>query len=86
MSWSEDTKTSKKGERVIRLFDEDGNVAVRKALRDGEDVSKIEPLFTVSVHHPGAFSGPWLKSESVAVIVSFTIAYLAISSRAKLVA
>lgn len=70
---------------MIRLFDEDGNIAVRKALRDGEDISKVQPIFTVTINHPGAFSGPWLKSEFLAVVLSFVIAYVAISSRSKLV-
>lgn len=70
---------------MVRLFDEDGNIAVRKALRDGEDVNAVQPLFTVNINHPGAFTGPWLKSEFVAVVLSVLIAYLAITSRSKLV-
>lgn len=85
VSWSEDTKVSKRGDRVIRLFDEDGYIAVRKALRDGEDINRVQPLFNVIVNHPGAFSGPWLKSEFLAVVLSLIIAYVAISSRSKLV-
>lgn len=85
VSWTEDTKTSRRGDKVVRLFDEDGNITLRKALRDGDDISKVQPLFNVNINHPGAFSGPWLKSEFVAVVVSLIIAYVAISSRSKLV-
>lgn len=85
VSWTEDTRTAKRGDKSVRIFDEDGNIAVRKALRDGEDISSVEPLFRVNISYPGAFSGPWLKSEFVAVVVSALIAYLAISSRSKLV-
>lgn len=84
MSWTEDIKTAKSGERSIRVFDEDGFTALRKAIRAGEDISTVSSLFNVAVSHPGAFNGPWLKSEFLAAALSLVIAYLAISSRSKL--
>lgn len=84
VSWTEEIKTAKSGERVVRLFDEDGYTALRKAVRAGESTAAISELFTVSLNHPGAFNGPWLKSEFLALSLSFVVAYLAISSRSKL--
>lgn len=84
MSWTEEIKIAKSGERSVRIFDEDGFTAVRKALRAGEDISTVNSLFSVAVNHPGAFNGPWLKSEFLAAALSLVIAYLAISSRSKL--
>ncbi|KAK5639255.1 hypothetical protein RI129_011747 [Pyrocoelia pectoralis] len=84
VSWTEDIKNARRGEVNIRLFDEDGYTALRKALRAGEEISSISPLFAVSIYHPGAFNGPWLKSEFLAVALSVVVAYLALSSRSKL--
>ncbi|KAB0801539.1 hypothetical protein PPYR_05893 [Photinus pyralis] len=84
VSWTEEIKNARRGEIKIRLFDEDGYTALRKALRANEDISTVSPLFSVSVSHPGAFNGPWLKSEFLAVALSVVVAYLALSSRSKL--
>ncbi|KAF5272856.1 hypothetical protein FQR65_LT00452 [Abscondita terminalis] len=84
VSWTEETKNARRGQINIRMFDEDGYTALRKAIRAGEDISTISPLFSVIVNHPGAFNGPWLKSEFLAVALSVIVAYLALSSRSKL--
>mgnify|MGYP003347284200 CR=1 FL=1 len=84
VSWTEEIKNARVGQINIRLFDEDGYTGLRKVLRSGEDISTVAPLFTVSLHHPGAFNGPWLKSEFLAVALSVIVAYLALSSRSKL--
>ncbi|KAK4871664.1 hypothetical protein RN001_015788 [Aquatica leii] len=84
VSWTEDTKNARRGQINIRMFDEDGYTTLRKAIRAGEDISTVSPLFSVTVNHPGAFNGPWLKSEFLAVALSVIVAYLALSSRSKL--
>lgn len=58
---------------------------MRKALRDGDDIGSVPSLVDVVINHPGAFTGPWLKSEFLAVVLSIVIAYVAITSRSKLV-
>ncbi|KAF5282358.1 hypothetical protein FQA39_LY17602 [Lamprigera yunnana] len=85
VSWIEEIKNARRGSINIRLFDEEGYTALRKAIRAGEDISTVEPLFSVAVNHPGAFNGPWLKSEFLAVALSVVVAYLALTSRSKLV-
>lgn len=84
MSWTEEVAIARSGEKIIHLFDEEGYTALRKAVRNGEDVSKIQEVFSISVGHPGAFTGPWLKSEFLAAILSVLVAYTAFSSRSKL--
>ncbi|CAH1955657.1 unnamed protein product [Acanthoscelides obtectus] len=84
VSWIEDPKTAQSGERKVRIFNEDGFAAYRKVLRAGECPSTVPELFTVLVNHPGAFSGPWLKSEFIATVVSLCVAYFAVASKAKL--
>ncbi|XP_022910346.1 translocon-associated protein subunit delta [Onthophagus taurus] len=84
VSWTEVNASAKRGDRNIRIFDEDGYTAVRKALRNGEEISGITELFGVTINHPGAFNGPWLKSEFLAATLSLLVAYIAFSSRSKL--
>ncbi|XP_017781085.1 PREDICTED: translocon-associated protein subunit delta [Nicrophorus vespilloides] len=86
VSWSEDNKVARSGEKVVKIYDEVSYTAIRKALRAGEDTSAIASFVDVSVHHPGAFNGPWLKSEFLAAVLSVGIAYVAVSSRSKLAA
>lgn len=85
ISWTEDTKVSSRGDKVVRLFDEDGVALIRKALREGDDISSVPALGSVVINYPGAFNGPWLKSEFLAALSSLIIAYVAITSRSKLV-
>ncbi|XP_044742695.1 translocon-associated protein subunit delta [Chrysoperla carnea] len=86
VSWTEDIKKAQRGDRNIRIFDEEGYATLRKTLRSGDDSSAVEPLVTVVVNHPGAFNGPWLKSEFIAAVLSIVVAYVAFSSKAKLLA
>ncbi|CAG9855212.1 unnamed protein product [Phyllotreta striolata] len=83
VSWTEEAKTAKSGDRVIRLFDEDGYTTYKKASRSKEDTQNVPALVNVVLSHPGAYNGPWLKSEFIATILSLLVAYIAVSSRAK---
>jgi len=85
VSWTEDSKFSKKGQYNIRIFDEEGYAALRRAIRGNAPTSSVPEFFSVSVNHPGAYSGPWLRSEFVAVIVSLLVSYFAITTKAKIV-
>lgn len=84
MSWTEDTKKASRGDYNIRLFDEDGYTAVRKAQRSGADVQSIAELASVVVSHPGAFNGPWVNSEILAASLSIIVAYVAFATKSKL--
>ncbi|XP_028140133.1 translocon-associated protein subunit delta [Diabrotica virgifera virgifera] len=83
VSWTEDIKTAKSGDRLIKLYDEEGYVAYKKASRANEDVSSVPSFADVVVTHSGAYNGPWLKSEFIATILSLIVAYVALASRAK---
>lgn len=84
ISWTEDVKGARTGNIVLNIYDENGYAALKKALRNNEDVSSV-PVFTqVSVNHPGIYSGPWLSCEFLAVGSSIAVAYAAIHFRAKL--
>lgn len=76
-------KTARSGDKQIRIFDEEGNTLLRKAIRADEDTSSVPSIFSVTLSHPGAYNGPWLNSEFVAAVISFVVAYFAIASRSK---
>lgn len=86
MSWFEEIQTAYSGSRQMTLYDEDGYAAYRKAVRASEDVSKVQTVGEISLYHYGAFGGPWLKSEFIAAALSVCVAYIAFSSRGKLLA
>lgn len=75
---------ARSGDKVVRIFDEEGYTALRKALRAGEDPSSVASLADVVVNHPGAYDGPWLKSELLATLVSLVVAYFALSFKLKI--
>lgn len=86
MSWTEEPRSSSRGSRNVRLFDEEGFGALRKAQRSGGDISTIPALSTVNVYHAGAFNGPWINSEILAAFSSVAVAYIAFASKSKLLA
>ncbi|XP_055541710.1 translocon-associated protein subunit delta [Wyeomyia smithii] len=86
VSWNEEIKKASSGKYTIRLFDEESYAAVRKAQRAGEDVRSVKPLTNVVVHFPGAYKGPWINSEILAAGVVGIVAYVAFSTRTKLLA
>lgn len=84
VSWTEEVKKARRGDYVIRLFDEEGFAAVRKAQRSGADVASIPALAEVTVNHAGAFNGPYVNSEILAAGLSILVAYVAFSTKSKL--
>ena len=65
----------------MRVFDEDGYAAVKKAQRNNEDSSKVKEIQTVSVYHKGAYTGPLFQTELVAILLFGGIFYWAQSTR-----
>ncbi|KAB7500802.1 Translocon-associated protein subunit delta [Armadillidium nasatum] len=86
VSWTEDTATAPTGEQPIRLFDEHGYAALKKAQRSGEDSSAVKPIATVKLYHPGAYRGPWVQSETIAIIAIIILYYYAYSQKSIIMA
>lgn len=86
VSWNEEIKKASSGKYNIRLFDEESFAAVRKAQRAGEDIQSVKALTSVQVNFPGAYKGPWINSEILAAGVVAFVAYVAFSTRTKLLA
>ncbi|XP_064557246.1 translocon-associated protein subunit delta, partial [Zonotrichia leucophrys gambelii] len=84
VSWSLEHRQAHSGTYEVKFFDEESYSALRKAQRNNEDVSRIRPLFTVSVEHRGAWSGPWVSTEVVAAAVGLLVYYLAFSTKSSI--
>lgn len=78
VSWTEDTKNAQVGDITIKIFNEEGHVALRKASRSGEDLNSIPHYLVLELNHPGSYKGPCISCEFLAAIFSFVIAYYAI--------
>ncbi|XP_046456857.1 translocon-associated protein subunit delta-like [Daphnia pulex] len=84
VSWLEETKKAPRGNFEIKVYDDEGYAAVRKAQRNGEDTSAVPTVGVVVLYHPGAYTGPWINSELAAVIVAFGVLYYAVTTKTKL--
>lgn len=85
-SWTEDKNTAKTGNREVRLFDEEQYSSYRKAQRAGETPS-VKELAKIYVKYSGSYSSNllFLSSESIVLLMSLFVAYLAFQNRMKLV-
>uniref|UniRef100_C6FX27 Translocon-associated protein subunit delta n=1 Tax=Phlebotomus arabicus TaxID=578135 RepID=C6FX27_9DIPT len=83
VSWNEEVKKARSGDYNVRLYDEEGYGAVRKAQRSGEE-SNVKPLATVVVRHSGSYTGPWFNSEILASGLIAVVAYFAFATRSKI--
>ncbi|CAM5072609.1 unnamed protein product [Natator depressus] len=81
VSWSMEHRNARSGTYEVKFFDEESYSALRKAQRNNEDVSAIRALFTVSVDHRGAWSGPWVSTEVLAAAIGLLVYYLALSAK-----
>jgi len=81
VSWTEDVAKATRGDHLVNVYDEESFPQVRKG--KGE---LPKPLVTLTVNHPGAYSGPWLSSEVLAAIIGAFVVYIALSCRSKLLA
>ncbi|BFZ08285.1 hypothetical protein BsWGS_11324 [Bradybaena similaris] len=86
ISISDEHKKLPPGTYEIRIFDEEGFAALRKAQRSGESTDSLKPLFTISLSHQGIWSGPLLQSEFVAAMTAIIVWWLAYTARGKLLA
>lgn len=84
VSWSLEHRSAQSGTYEVKFFDEESYSALRKAQRNNEDVSRIRPLFTVSVDHRGAWNGPWVSTEVLAAAVGLLVYYFAFSTKSSI--
>ncbi|XP_005089918.1 translocon-associated protein subunit delta [Aplysia californica] len=86
ISITDEHKKLPSGSYNLRIFDEEGFAALRKAQRSGESTDSLKPLFTITMSHPGIWSGPMVQSEFVAAMSAIVVWWLAYTARSKLLA
>uniref|UniRef100_A0A8C7U4C7 Translocon-associated protein subunit delta n=1 Tax=Oncorhynchus mykiss TaxID=8022 RepID=A0A8C7U4C7_ONCMY len=69
------------GKYQVKFFDEESYSSLRKAQRNNEDSDSIQPLFSVNVDHRGAWNGPWVATEVMAVLIGILLYYLAFNAK-----
>ncbi|XP_052068967.1 translocon-associated protein subunit delta-like [Mytilus californianus] len=84
ISFSEEHKNLPSGSYQVRLYDDEGYSALKKAQRSGDSESQIKPVHTFHISHPGVWKGPLLQSEFVASMVAILVWYFAYTAKAKL--
>ena len=84
ISWSEPNEKARSGEIRVRIFDEEGFGAYKKAQRTNGDLSKVKELKTVSFYHQGAYRGPSVQTELLVTVLFGAVFYWAQSTRSKI--
>merc|ERR1711931_424717 len=79
VSWTEEISAVASGERSVKLYDEQGYSALKKAQRSGESVESIAPLATLNIYHAGTYTGPYVQSDKVAILSAIGVFYYAYS-------
>lgn len=85
ISWSEQPAQAKSGSVTVNFYDENGYAAFRKALRSGQDPTSVTPLTSTKVNVEGVYRGPTVNSESLALLTSIIVWYMAYRSKSDLV-
>ncbi|KAL3320064.1 SWI/SNF and RSC complex subunit Ssr4 [Cichlidogyrus casuarinus] len=80
-----DHNTYPAGYYVIKFFNEDGYLKIKKAISESQDVSSISPVFTEYIQHNGIWYAPKVHTETFAIIISVFIGIWAIITKNKLV-
>ncbi len=87
VSWTKEMRHAKTGDHQVRLFDEEGAAAFRRAAERGDgSADSVKPLVTIVVEYPGAYKGAYINSELLAAGMAAVVFYLAYSSKVALLA
>merc|ERR1712142_226300 len=86
VSWSKDHKQAVTGTIAVKMYDDDGYTAYRKAQRtEGGDVAAVAPLFVVNIEHPGVSKeGLFVQTEFIAVVAALLVWWAANSMKSQI--
>ncbi|VDN05727.1 unnamed protein product [Thelazia callipaeda] len=76
ISWQLEHEESSAQVFNVMIYDEDGLTAYRKAERNHDNASKVKPLFTIQLKHPGVSKSFPVASETVVTALSLFILYI----------
>lgn len=90
VSWAEEVNKASSGEKEIKVYDEEGYAALRKAQRKAEEtgsaVAPVEPITKLTVYHPGLYKGPVMQVQVMAISALIFVYYSAYKEKCRLVA
>lgn len=84
ISWTEKNEKARSGEVSLKIYDEEGFGAIKKAQRSNGDLSKIKELKTVSFYHQGTYRGPKIQGELLVTFVFIAVFYWAQLTRSNI--
>lgn len=84
ISWQLDHEHSGAQTFNVVIYDDDSYAAYRKAERSNDDTSKVKPLFTIQLKHPGVSKLSSISSETVVTALAFLTLYIAYHFKSKL--
>jgi|ERR1712198_198521 len=77
-----------RGAYAVRLYDEDGFAALKKAQRQegGEEAAEaaVQPLSQLTLEHNGVWKGELVRGETVALALALVCFYLAHSAKSRI--
>eukprot|EP00112_Aurelia_sp_Birch-Aquarium-sp1_P020459 Seg5283.2 transcript_id=Seg5283.2/GoldUCD/mRNA.D3Y31 product="hypothetical protein" protein_id=Seg5283.2/GoldUCD/D3Y31 len=85
VSWSSEHKKAVKGNIPIKIYDEEGYSAYRKAQRSGDKELSVDALTTITLNHRGAKrEGFVVQTEFLAACIAMGVWWLANTARGKI--
>nr|XP_042902681.1 translocon-associated protein subunit delta-like [Parasteatoda tepidariorum] len=84
LSWTERGEQIFSGEHYIKVYDEKGYAALRKAHLYNKDTSNIPPAFLLSFYYSGIYNESMISSKSIVVVISMILCYLAFTQKANI--
>lgn len=83
ISWTQDMKKASANNYDIKVYNAEG-LSQLKRLQKKESKAAVEPLFKLSLSHPGTYRGPWFQTEFIATVVFLVVWWFADSYRSKI--
>ena len=85
MSWSADHKKASTGTFHIKVYNEEGYLAYKKAVRSGEDVNTVPYVVGISLTHSGTVrEGLPVQTEFLAVMGLLLVGWMANSMKSQI--
>jgi len=87
VSFSGDHAQLPRGDYSVRIYDDEGFAALKKAQRasgDEEAPAAVSPVATIAVEHAGVWKGTWIPSETTTLVLFCCAFYLAHSAKSRI--
>lgn len=85
ISWAEPMGKSKKGERNITIYDEEGYSGYKKRIKRQGNAEEVPAFLKFAINSPHNRQLPFIRLEFIVTCICTTIAYLAIDYKRKII-